>query len=66
MAPQTRWRSAIWISIGANWLSAVSFLVAYALSANLWLLVPSGIFALAGIVLLLVWQSLGKRLQAEP
>jgi hypothetical protein len=56
----------MWISIGANWLSAVSFLVAYALSANLWLLVPSGIFALAGIVLLLVWQSLGKRLQAEP
>jgi hypothetical protein len=52
----------MWLSIAANWLSAVSFLVAYVLSANLWLLLPSGIFALAGVALLLVWQRLGKRL----
>lgn len=56
----------MWMSIVANWLSAASFLVAYALSANLWLLIPSGIFVLAGVVLLLVWNHLGKRLQAEP
>ncbi len=52
----------MWFSIGANWISAVSFLIAYALSANIWLLIPSGIFAVAGVVLLLVWQHLGKRL----
>ncbi len=56
----------MWLSIAANWLSAASFLIAYALSANIWLLVPSAIFALAGIALLAVWQHLGKRLRAEP
>jgi hypothetical protein len=53
------------MSVAANWLSAASFLVAYLLSANVWLLIPSGIFAVAGVALWLVWHRLGKRLSPE-
>ncbi len=59
------WHSALWMSVAANWLSAASFLVAYLLSANVWLLIPSGIFAVAGVALWLVWHRLGKRLSPE-
>ncbi|MDW7997493.1 MAG: hypothetical protein RMJ46_07455 [Bacteroidota bacterium] len=52
----------MWLSAAANGLSSLSFLVAYLLSGNFWLLVPSGIFAVAGAALFLVWSRLGHRL----
>ncbi len=55
------WRSALWMSAGANWISAVSFFIAYVLSSNVWLLIPSGIFGVAGVALLLVGQHVEKR-----
>ncbi|MEN3027563.1 MAG: hypothetical protein ABDH31_07680 [Chlorobiota bacterium] len=58
----TSWRTAMWLSTAANGLSSLSFLVAYLLSGNFWLLVPSGIFAVAGAALFLVWSRLGHRL----
>jgi hypothetical protein len=59
-------RSALWSAILANLLSSIAFVIAYALSANLWLLLPAGIFAVAALALFLLEQQFARRAERAP